>query len=106
MGQNVKYVAPIEVPTWQSRSANPPLLLLVIERLKVTNCGLFKKTGRKRKRKRNMESTRRRKQTIVRLKHKINFRTKHLKFDGFKREYDVIATIQGGDTGNEGHFWC
>lgn len=97
----------VDVPTFQSRSANPPLLLLVIERIKVTNLIKKKVQTKKRKQAKAHESgKKRRKPKLFLLRHKINFPTSDLKFHGFPRTYNVVATIHGGLPGEEGHFWC
>lgn len=97
----------VDVPTWQSRSANPPLLLLIIERIRVTNLKKKKDPNKKRRRTQTSESRKKRqKPKLSLLRHKINFSTSNLKFNGFPRTYNVVATIHGGLPGEEGHFWC
>ncbi len=97
----------VDVPTYQSRSANPPLLLLIIERIKVTNLTKKKDPTKKRRKAKATESGKKRRKPKLSLqRHKINFATSNLKFNRFPRTYNVVSTIHGGLPGEEGHFWC
>lgn len=97
--------------TWQSRRANPNLLLLVIGRIKITNTNYFKVKSQPKKKRKNTASSQLKKkkkikQNLTLLRNKINFPQSNIKFEGFSKSYDVLATIHGGSPGKSGHFWC